>query len=258
MQLSITAFWKGRNIMARPRKYDSQRIIELTEDYFVNTANGDPSMLKFSLIEQFLNDNGMNVKAYNLRRDEELVRKIDELRDSDQIRLDSIKGAAYKNLDIDGLIRKSYDLNALRKALSELDAYWKSVYEKADAVAAENRKLISERSRLIKENKELSESMLVMEKTIRDQDADTKLMKRENNYLRGMIKKYIYPAVANVMLGRMNLPQNEDAGAVDIDAVSELIDDGKPSPFNGIQKKHVRKLSREEELIAKMKRMVES
>lgn len=52
--------------MARPKIYDSQRLVELTEDYFVNTANGDPSMLKFSQLAKFFNDNGIKAEAYNL------------------------------------------------------------------------------------------------------------------------------------------------------------------------------------------------
>ena len=66
--------------MARPKTYDSNRIIGLVEDYFVNVANGDPCMLKFSQLEKYLRDNGLEIKAYNLRRDPELLKKLEELK----------------------------------------------------------------------------------------------------------------------------------------------------------------------------------
>ncbi len=55
----------------------------------------------------------------------------------------------------------------------------------------------------------------------------------------------------------MNLPKNKDVGITNA-AVKELIDEGAPKAFDGIQRKKERKLSREEELLAEMKRMVES
>lgn len=244
--------------MARPKIYDSQRLVELTEDYFVNTANGDPSMLKFSQLAKFFNDNGIKVEAYNLRRDKVLIKKIGELKEAGAIQQECITDASYKNLDVEGLIRKSYDIGAMRKALLELDKYWKTVYEKANAVFAENKKLLHDRSVLIRQDKEIAEANAALDKTVSEQKAEIKQLRAENNYLRTQIKKYVYPAAANVMLGQMNLPQKQEAGVVDLGKVAELIDEGKPKAFTGIQKKKVRKLSREEELLAKLKGMVET
>ena len=244
--------------MARPKIYDSQRLVELTEDYFVNTANGDPSMLKFSQLAKFFNDNGIKAEAYNLRRDKALIEKIRELKETGETQPESITDASYKNLDVEGLIRKSYDIGALRKALMELDKYWKTVYEKANAVFAENKKLLHDRSVLIRQNKEIVEKNSALDKTVSEQNAEIKQLRAENNYLRAQIKKYVYPAAANVMLGQMNLPQKKEPGVVDLKAVAELIDEGKPKAFHGVQKQKVRKLSREEELLARMKGMVET
>ena len=244
--------------MARPKIYDSQRLVELTEDYFVNTANGDPSMLKFSQLAKFFNDNGIKAEAYNLRRDKALIEKIRELKETGETQPESITDASYKNLDVEGLIRKSYDIGVLRKALMELDKYWKTVYEKAKAVFSENKKLLHDRSVLIRQNKEIAEKNTALDKTVSEQNAEIKQLRAENNYLRAQIKKYVYPAAANVMLGQMNLPQKKEPGVVDQKAVAELIDEGKPKAFHGVQKQKVRKLSREEELLTKMKGMVET
>lgn len=243
--------------MARPKIYDSQRLVELTEDYFINTANGDSSMLKFSQLAKFFNDNGIKAEAYNLRRDKALIKKIRELKEVGETQLESITDVSYKNLDVEGLIRKSYDIGALRKALMELDKYWNTVYEKAKAVFSENKQLLHDRSALIRQIKEIAEKNSVLDKTVSEQNAEIKQLRAENNYLRAQIKKYVYPAAANVMLGQMNLSQKKEPGVVDLKAVAELIDEGKPKAFHGVQKQKVRKLSREEELLAKMKGMVE-
>jgi hypothetical protein len=244
-------------IMARPKTYDSNHIIGLVEDFFVNVANGDPCMLKFSYLEKHLNENGLEVKAYNLRRDPELLKKIEELKKSAHVGYEKIADASYKNLDIEEFIRKSYDLNSMRKALAELDEYWKEVYFKSNIAGRENKRLLSERSELIKNNHELEEAVGELTKKVEQIEDDRNRLASENVYLRGQIKKYIYPAAANVLLGKMNLPKNKDAGITNA-AVTELIDEGAPKAFDGIQKKKERRLSREEELLEEMKRMVES
>ena len=245
-------------IMARPRTYDSNRIIGLVEDYFVNVANGDPCMLKFSQLEKHLRDSGVEVKAYNLRRDPELLKKLEELRKSAYVGYEKITDASYKNLDIEEFIRKSHDLNSLRKALADLDKYWKEVYSRSAIVGKENKRLLSERSELIKKNQELERTVVELTDKAEQLEGDKKRFASENAYLRRQIKKYIYPAAANVLLEKMNLPKNKDAGIANEAAVQELIDDGVPKAFDGIQEKKDRKLSREEELLAEMKRMVES
>lgn len=244
--------------MARPKKYDSKRLVELTEDYFVNNANGDPCMLKFSNLETFFNKNGLDVKAYNLRRDPELLKRIEELKVSAQTGFEKAAEASYKNLDIEEFIRKSYDLNSLRKALVEMDDYWREVYNKATRVAKDNKRLVSERSSLIKENLTITEDAESLGRQVKELEEEKKQLNAENMYLRGQIKKYIYPAAANVLLERMHLPSDKAADIVNKKAIEGIIDDGKPAAFDGVQKKKVRKMSREEELLAAMKRMVET
>lgn len=244
--------------MARPKTYDSSCIIGLVEDYFVNVANGDPCMLKFSQLEKYLKEKGFEIKAYNLRRDQELLKKIEELKKSAHVGYEKITDASYKNLDIEEFIRKSHDLNSLRKALAELDEYWKEVYCKSAIVGEENKRLLSERSELLKKNQELEDTVENLNEKVDQLTNDRNHLASENTYLRGQIKKYIYPAAANVLLERMNLPKNRDTGITDETTVKELIDDGAPKAFDGIQGKKERKLSREEELLAEMKRMVES
>lgn len=244
--------------MARPKTYDSNVIIGLVEDYFVNVANGDPCMLKFSLLEKHLNENGLEIKAYNLRRDPELLKKIDELKKSAHLGYEKIKDASYKNLDIEEFIRKSYDLNSLRKTLVELDEYWKEVYVGAAKAGKDNKRLLSERSTLLSKKKELEEALGELNEKMSQLEDDRNRLSSENAYLRGQIKKYIYPSAANILLGKMNLPKNKDSGITNEATVKELIDEGAPKAFDGIQRKKDRKLSREEELLAEMKRMVET
>lgn len=49
---------------------------------------------------------------------------------------------AYKNLDVTAFIRNNKEHLQLVKPLSELDARWKRVYEHADVIAKQNKKLL--------------------------------------------------------------------------------------------------------------------
>lgn len=243
--------------MARPRKNDSKDIIALTEIYYTNVIAGDVSKLKYSLLAEYLESCGIKVEAYNLRRDAKLVAFIEKMKEEAAETTYSMSDISYKTLDIDELLSKCHDLKTLRRTLEELDAYWKGVYQKSDLIIKADRKLKAEYESLIKETNELRERLenehSILEKTRAEMD----LMKKENVYCKGQIRKYIYPAIANEIMRNMNLPAKENE-AVNTVAFSDFIEEARPTAYEGIQKKSGRKLSREEVLLKQMREQIET
>lgn len=242
--------------MARPKMYNSSQLVELTENYFVNVACGDPDKLKFSLLAEYFVSCGIEVKAYNLRRDGELLKCMEALRQGAGSFIKESWDIGYKNLEIDELIRNCHDLNGLRKSLEEMDAYWKSIYEKAHRTFEKNKQLHGKTGEAVSERKRLEDSIATLTDENKTLQTDHDRLKKENIYLRGQLKKYLYPAIANELLQRMRLPAapNESVNPI---AFTDFIEGNRPQSFEGEQRKAARKISREEALLDEMKKQME-
>jgi len=243
--------------MARPKKNKSSQLVALLENYYTNIACGDIVKLKYSLLEEYFKKCGIEVEAYNLRRDKEFVEALERLK-KDANPLERLKkDVAYKTLDVENLIKNCYDLKSLKSALEDLDGYWKSVYQKMAVVIEDNQKLKSENAKIIKElakvEKELDSAKCEKAKV----EKDYQILKKENVYCKGQIKKYIYPAVANRLMKELRLPAKE-SNEVSPVAFTDFIGDKRPSGFEGIQEMSERKTSREEELLKALREQVDS
>ena len=107
--------------MARPKKVDSNQLIAILDNYFTNVIEGDVTKLKYSNLEAYFKTCGVDVAAYNLRRDKDFVNALERLKTSDNLCGQIIEDVRYKTLDIEQLIKSCYDLKSFRKALLELD-----------------------------------------------------------------------------------------------------------------------------------------
>ena len=117
--------------MPRPRKNDSDELIRLVDEFFTSEACGNPAKLKGSLLESYAARRGSTAKSYDFRRDPAVTGHIEYLKKlvSDENGIRVINGSAYKTLDTAALLKKYHDPDSLTKALLEIDAHWKSIYE---------------------------------------------------------------------------------------------------------------------------------
>ena len=63
--------------MARPRKYDTEDMIKIVNTFF--EENGNPSMLKCSILEKYAQSIGIDLKAYDFRRNTKVRKLMEEL-----------------------------------------------------------------------------------------------------------------------------------------------------------------------------------
>lgn len=241
--------------MARPKKTDSVTLVKIVDEFYEKEANGDPTRLKFSLICAYAEKIGYEVKAYDFRRDEAVRKRVDELTQMVEIKLEE-PAMAYKSLDIDQLIRGCATLDDLKKNLYELDQYWKKVYVSACESDQKSRRFLAEKSRyereiaeLKKENSRLSEQADIAGK-------ESRSFQRENVYLRRMLKTHLYPNLANEILRESHLPVPENT-AVRPESFPVMIEGSRPLPFDGAQLGRPKPVMRQEQLMEEMRRQVQ-
>jgi HAMP domain-containing protein len=215
--------------------------------------HGDAAKLKCSNLEQYAAKLGINVKAYDFRRDEAVRRRIDEL--SDNTANDRISALTYKNLDADALIANHPTRATLKAALLELDANWRRVYERSVAVAAENTTLISENNSKKRAIAELTGEILAAQDEIKELKRAVNEQQGQIRYLKSMLEARLYPALANEILRRDGILSQADT-EVSAEAVATMTDTDTPLPFSEAIAPDELLLSREQQLLERMRKQI--
>lgn len=226
-------------------------MLRILESYL--KKHGDVSKLKCSNLEKYAATLGIDVKAYDFRRDEAVRRRIDEL--CDDTANDRISALTYKNLDADALITNHPTRATLKAALLELDANWRRVYERSVAVAAENTALISENNAKKRTIKELTDEIMATQDEL-------KLLKRAANeqqgeirYLKSVLESNLYPALANELLRREGVVSQTDT-EVSPAAITAMTETSMPLPFSEAVAPDNAMLSRDQTLLKRMKSQI--
>ncbi len=216
--------------MARPRKTDTEELIQIVDSFFMTEAAGDPSKLKCSLLEGFAARMGKAAKAYDFRRDPQVRGRMEELKSMvlNENGMQMLNGSAYKSMDIEKVLRSRRNPDELRKALGDLDSYWKQVYNRSVSVADKNREL-QKKMRQMEDDMEASEKKTqAAESGMKESGAEKNKLVKENRYLRKMLKTYLYPALANEILSQENMLDNPDTEVTD-KAKNRMVDGRFPS-----------------------------
>lgn len=243
--------------MPRPRKNDSDELIRLVDEFFTSEACGNPAKLKGSLLESYAARRGSTAKSYDFRRDPAVTGHIEYLKKlvSDENGIRVINGSAYKTLDTAALLKKYHDPDFLTKALLEIDAHWKSIYEascNADAAYRRCRRELSSCREALGEKEASIEGLSARN---RELASDNNRLAKENRYLRSMLRTYLYPALANSILEEEHVSRG-GTEQVTRDAVPGLVDGRFPRSLSESVRADRAIRAKEEALLKKMSGMV--
>ena len=233
--------------MARPRKLSTGDLVRIVESCYENC--GDHSQLKFSVLEEYALSIGIEVKAYDFRRNPEVRQRIEALQGMPRNDIDF--AVAYKSLDVDAFISRNRKRESLKCSLMELDESWRRVYEKSAEISARNTRLSSEALIKDKEIRGLKADSAKQVESIGCLERRINELTLENRYLRNALKTYLYPAVANEILMDERVLQQTDT-SVSPSAMRALADTSTPDDFPSSVAHDNRIISREEELLARM------
>lgn len=238
--------------MARPRKLSGDEMVKIVDSFY--ETNGNPDMLKSSLLEKYAISIGIEIKAYDFRRNTAVRKRMEELKDLSPLKSGG-KAIAYKSLDVDALLTINRTKPMLRNALLELDVSWRKIYERTAEISqknadlkADNKNISSKNEALSLENSELSAQITNLNKSNKD-------LTLENRYLKKMLKQYLYPAIANEILMRENVLEQSDT-EVTRTAMEKMTDPDIPLPFTSSVSADREILSREESLLERIKKQV--
>ncbi|MCL2757449.1 MAG: hypothetical protein FWD43_05170 [Coriobacteriia bacterium] len=233
--------------MARPRKLEDADAIRLVDSLYEQC--GDHSRLKFSELEKHAALLGMDVKAYDLRRHNVVLRRIAEI-EALELNSYSLEALAYKGLDIDGFVSNNRTPDKMKQSLSELDGRWRKLFDQAVSLSEQ----VSVLSGRLQKSEALADGLKeknaeLMEDAAAGRNAATAL-KVENTYLRRMVREYLYPSLADSIL---KPGHSASASVVTPAAVLDMIDREVPLPFSMSIEPDRKLRSREEALLDRLR-----
>lgn len=239
--------------MARPKKVSDEVLISIVDEFYSTVACGDFSKMKFSALESYSKEQGPEIKEHVFRRNAAVINRINELREMAVKEQDTQISVGYRNLDIEGFLKGCSSLEELKTKLVELDGYWKDVYERSSSIAADNRKELLSKSKVIKDYDELNRKNAELGKMYEDVRKENSELRKENIYFRQIIERYVVPELARELMRQANLPVKEKRKYLNPEAYNELIEPKIPLPFTGKQGYGEPKMTRQEKLIEEMK-----
>lgn len=242
--------------MGRPKKISSEEMVKLLEAYYESDGCGDPSRLKFSRLEIYAAGQGVEVKAYDFKRDVMVRQRIRELEQEHEVLLEQQMDTAYKTLDIEGLLKKCRTVDDIIAALKGMDDYWKKICEHASSVLNRDKQFMSEKEALESRIRKLEQNLEESRKQVQDTKSECRNFEQENIYLRKVLKTHLYPALANELLRQSNLPVPENT-SVRTESFDKLIDGKFPSSFEGIQGAAEKKPDWKERLQSELEKQVD-
>ena len=234
--------------MARPQKLSSEAMLSIVNSFF--ESNGDPGMLKCSHLEAYAVSLGVEVKAYDFRRNEAVRQRMEELRQS--VKIDGVGTITYKNLDVDAILNRNRTREMLRNSLLELDESWRRIYDKATDLSEKNKMLLGD----VFTKKQIIETLTAEKHALENENksikAESCAVILENRYLRKALKQYLYPAVANEILKNENALESVDTEVMP-ETIDSFVDSAVPASFSSSIAADRDMISREEALIIRMR-----
>lgn len=194
--------------MGRKKIVEDAELTKLTNAYIAEICKCNPRYFKYVRLADYICTHGHpGVTARLLQRNPNVRGCIEEWKTNMEA-TDKRIVIAYKTLDVDDFVSRNNSLKALKKSLSELDNYYKSVCDAAMKIIAENQKLQRKVSDLSKKSIQQRETTKEINAENTEMTKEIDKLKKENKSLREVVNNYVYPEIANEILKKKGLLRN--------------------------------------------------
>ncbi len=196
--------------MARPKKIN-ENILPIIDEYWIERCDRNPQKLKYAMIASYLEEKGLSIKEYDLRRNKEVANYIKELKGSNQISqsLDN-NTIVFQSLDINDFLKRNNDIYSLRSALVERDVYYSDICD----YAFDNIKKAQSATKELKKSREVNskneEKIQQLHNTQNELIEENQKLKKKLETMLNVMKVHVYPEIANELLRKNRLLDGGD------------------------------------------------
>lgn len=194
-----------KRIMARNKLITDKILFEMIQKFLVLECNNNASKLKLPKIVKFINENGYpSYRVESLRRNPAAREYIEAIKNIGNGFVEELS-VTYKTLDIDSFIDNNKTRASLKRALADLDCYYRKI---ADSAVEIQKKFIA----MSKEQEKQLDQKKILNINFQENTAKIKLLEeqiqekeKEVLKLRSIINDYVYPEIANALLAQEGL-----------------------------------------------------
>jgi len=186
--------------MGRRKLVSDEELIVFINKYYMDQCDGNASLLKIPAISQYIRSNGVKeFKDYLLRRNELVIKYLRSLKgaqNDEEIRI----VATYKTIDVEEFIEHNHSTSALKRTLTNLSMYYKSVCDAAVKINQRYRELEQRTLCIEKESKARIDKLEKSSEEISELKATIMELNATNKVLKTIVDNYVYPEIANELL----------------------------------------------------------
>lgn len=208
--------------MARPKQIDDSELLKLIERFFREECRGNVKRLKYEEITKFIQKNGHpEYAATSLRRNPTARTYIENFKN--QTREATVTTVAtYKTLDVEEFINNNRTPDRLKRSLTELDAYYKSVADSAAEILNQYDSLVKKYEQVRDALEECQRSKEATEEKCKEYRDELNALKKEFKAIRAVVDTYVYPEIANELLAKERVKM-KTTGVIDVEKMDEQI-----------------------------------
>lgn len=191
--------------MARPKQIDDKTLLEYIDEYFTTVCQSDPAMLKFPEVTKYIASRGFpGYRVESLRRNQTARAHIEKLASENRDERHRII-CTHKTLDVDSFLNNNRGLSALKRALTQLDAYYGELAKAAAPLFAENSEQKKKTDALKAELKKCQEEKRALEEKNEELKETNRQLTKQDKVYQTVIRDYVYPDIANQILSETEL-----------------------------------------------------
>lgn len=222
--------------MAKPKTIEDDVLINLIQKFYTEECYSNAAGLKLPRIAEYIAKNGYpTYTVTTLRRNTNARNYIDSLIESSTGNANIL--VTYKTLDVDTFLDNNRTRTALKRELTNLDAYYKSIADSASEISKKNRELSEKFQRTKTALTDVQAEAASLKQTIARLEQENKALKLQNKNLSDTVKDYVYDGIATELLVQDGELINADT-KIDpeklknniISAGTSIISETKPAP----------------------------
>ena len=188
--------------MARPKLIEDTELLNLIMRYFREECGGSIKKLKTAEVVRYINNHGYpEYPATTLRRTPAAMELIEKLKAS--ITNDEyITVAAYQTIDAAALVDSNRSRDALIKAITDRDSYYKVVAASATNTFDRYNQLLDQHNAISAQKAALEEKAATLETQLERTLERSKDMEKTLKAYKSVVDTYLYPEIANELLAK--------------------------------------------------------
>lgn len=190
--------------MARPPIVDTDTIISVVDQFYLEKCRKDPEQLQASKIGKYMRSLGYQIQDYSIRRNAEVMKHINLIK-SEQEKVSLKNIAVFVDTDIDAFLSTNNTRSKLKEAIRAKDNYYRELSRTAVYFSKENKKLQLEVNSLRRRVAELEGMLNKSSSESKSIKSDYSSCIMENKKLKYIIDTYVYPEIANELLKKQGL-----------------------------------------------------